>query len=115
MGLAVELRPACTPVRVRIVWNLQKSTNCSSTAALRADDSWRLGKGKAEKDPRGMQRPWPPNMYVDWPRRFLSSAQAERVEQLDADRARAFLDRLAVVSKVAASTQNQALNAPVWR
>ena len=52
--------------------------------------------------------------YVDWARRFLSFARAERVEQLDADRVRAFLERLAVVGKVSASTQNQALNALVF-
>jgi integron integrase len=52
--------------------------------------------------------------YVDWARRFLSFAGAERVEQLDADRVRAFLERLAVVAKVSASTQNQALNALVF-
>jgi Phage integrase, N-terminal SAM-like domain len=52
--------------------------------------------------------------YVDWARRFLSFAHAERVEQLGADRVRAFLERLAVVGKVSASTQNQALNALVF-
>jgi integron integrase len=52
--------------------------------------------------------------YVDWARRFLSFAQAERVEELDAGRVRAFLERLAVVGKVSASTQNQALNALVF-
>jgi hypothetical protein len=40
--------------------------------------------------------------YVDWARRFLSFAQAEQIEELDADRVRAFLERLAVVAKVSA-------------
>jgi Phage integrase, N-terminal SAM-like domain len=52
--------------------------------------------------------------YGDWARRFLTFAQAQRVEELTAERVRAFLERLAMVGKVSASTQNQALNALVF-
>ena len=52
--------------------------------------------------------------YVNWTQRFLTFAQAQRPEELTAERVRAFLERLAVVGKVSASTQNQALNALVF-
>jgi hypothetical protein len=52
--------------------------------------------------------------YVDWARRFLTFAQAQGVEELDAGKVRAFLEKLAVIGKVSASTQNQALNALVF-
>jgi integron integrase len=52
--------------------------------------------------------------YVGWAQRFLSFANAGSIEQLDASRVRAFLEMLALKGKVAASTQNQALNALVF-
>jgi integron integrase len=49
--------------------------------------------------------------YVDWARRFLLFSKPPRREEITASGVRDYLDYLAVVRMVSASTQNQALNA----
>jgi site-specific recombinase XerD len=52
--------------------------------------------------------------YLGWAVRFLARAAVETVAELNAEQVRTFLEDLAVHGKVAASTQNQALNALVF-
>jgi integron integrase len=52
--------------------------------------------------------------YVDWVRRFLAFHASLPIERLAEPEISAFLSHLAVREKVAASTQNQALNALVF-
>ncbi len=52
--------------------------------------------------------------YVDWTKRFLVFWRPIGREELTAERVAVFLEYLAVVRKVSANTQNQALNALVF-
>jgi integron integrase len=52
--------------------------------------------------------------YLGWAMRFLARTGAKTAAELNAEQVRAFLEDLAVRGKVAASTQNQALNALVF-
>jgi integron integrase len=52
--------------------------------------------------------------YVDWVERFVRSVREEDPEKVGAGEVRRFLEVLAVQGKVAAATQNQALNALVF-
>src|SRR5262245_41483827 len=49
--------------------------------------------------------------YVDWVKRFIRASGMQHPEDLDAHHVASFLTSLAVDANVAASTQNQALNA----
>ena len=50
-------------------------------------------------------------VYLGWIRRFIRFHGVQHPEDMGADEIRVFLDHLAVSRQVAASTQNQALNA----
>jgi integron integrase len=52
--------------------------------------------------------------YLGWAVRFLARAAVKTAAELNAEQVRTFLEDLAVHGKVAASTQNQALNALVF-
>lgn len=52
--------------------------------------------------------------YVDWVRRFIAFHKYQDPQTLDTPKVKAYLDYLAVGRDVAASTQNQALNALVF-
>lgn len=52
--------------------------------------------------------------YVDWIRRFLIFAAPSSRDEIDLERVEGYLDYLAVVRKVSANTQNQALNSLVF-
>ena len=52
--------------------------------------------------------------YLGWAVRFLARAAVKTAAELNAEQVRSFLEDLAVHGKVAASTQNQALNAWVF-
>ncbi len=52
--------------------------------------------------------------YLDWLRRFLVFSRPRSREELSAEQVQEFLSYLAVVRKVSAGTQNQALNAMVF-
>jgi integrase len=54
------------------------------------------------------------NAYVSWVKRFILFHDKRHPADMGADEIRAFLTHLAVQSKVAASTQNGALNALVF-
>jgi hypothetical protein len=54
------------------------------------------------------------NAYVSWVKRFILFHEKRHPAEMGADEIRAFLTHLAVQGKVAASTQNSALNALVF-
>jgi site-specific recombinase XerD len=56
----------------------------------------------------------PEQTYVDWVRRFILFHRKRHPAEMGAPEVEAFLTHLAVQGKVAASTQNQALNAIVF-
>ena len=52
--------------------------------------------------------------YVDWIRRFIVWSGKRHPKEMGADEGKGFLTHLAVQQRVAAATQNQALNALVF-